>query len=536
MSRWFTICLFACLVLSCSVLAAQQVTYCEPYSDRFTLREEMLGKVGDYYWVSMITRKKVMRHAAGPLADNNDERSFVVYDNRMSPVNLIGNFSCPGDLLKEYMIAGQDHFDQLFLSGNGRKEVRVLLQRYDPDGRPAGPGRAVGRFPFNEPGGSFLLVRSEDRSRMLLVGFEFLPDGAPRMHTLLYDADWRLLSSRVYKHPFLTQPMIQDDEIGYPLEDFDNAPVKLANNGEWLMMSPSRTNKNYLLFHFDAADTAVACREIMLPAVAGTEDISLSIDNLQGGAVAGVLSDFHYSTLKNVRVVHYSMTLRAFDFDTSYRLTTLGGGKIRNDNMVKENFKAVPGRGFLLLKEYGRPFGEDAIETAFDDGWDPAVLFADNNIPDPASGPSASRIKVPAARYGYARYPAPVNVQWHDRGDLSLYYFPAAREDTCWSGMISQEQVTELNSPNLSYMIVPVQDKLFCLYNSFVHADNLYASTTVLNPKGQLITDQGILFWGLKNALDFQRARQVAPDQVVIPYSHFGKTGFAVVQFTDQVR
>jgi len=66
------------------------------------------------------------------------------------------------------------------------------------------------------------------------------------------------------------------------------------------------------------------------------------------------LSDFHYNTLKNVRVMHYSMVTKTFDFDTAYRLRTLGGGKLRNENMVKENFLAVPGHGFLLLKEYGR--------------------------------------------------------------------------------------------------------------------------------------------------------------------------------------
>jgi hypothetical protein len=85
-------------------------------------------------------------------------------------------------------------------------------------------------------------------------------------------------------------------------------------------------------------------------------------------------------------------------------------------------------------------------------------------------------------------------------------------------------------------MIVPLHDKLFCLYNSFVHNDQLYAATTVLNRKGQLVTDQGVMFWGLKTPLDFQRARQVAPDQVVIPYQRFGKPAFAVVELSGPPR
>ena len=106
-------------------------------------------------------------------------------------------------------------------------------------------------------------------------------------------------------------------------------------------------------------------------------------------------------------------------------------------------------------------------------------------------------------------------------------------------GMISQEQVTELNSPSLSYTVVPLQDKLFFLYNSFVHGQSMYASTTVINQQGELVSDEGILFWGLKNTLNFQQSRQMAPDQIVIPYDRYlngsgnvqGRIGFAVVQF-----
>jgi hypothetical protein len=522
------------------MLSAQEVTFCEPYSDRFTLKEELLGKVGDYFWVSMTTRKKTSRHSS--VMEDAEERFFIVYDKRMRGVNEITHFTCPGQVLKEYLVNGGDHFDQVYLSTGGGQgdaavqvpamKVNIWVQRYAPDGQPVGVGRVIGGYPFLETGNGFLLVRSEDRSRTLLLGFEFVPGSAPRMHALLFDVDWQLLSSRVYHHPFLTQPMIQDDFTGYPLESFDQGTVKLANNGEWLMMSPSRTDNNYLLFHFNAGDTAVAYRQIMLPAIAATEDLCLSIDNLRGEAYAGVLSDFHYTTLKNVRVVHYSMASRSFDFDTSYRLTTLGAGKIRNGNMVKESFMAVPGGGFLLLKEYGRPFEEIIDEKAFDEGWDPAKMFASNDIPDPISGPSAPRVKLPPARYGYARYPLAVNPPFHDRGDLSIYYFPAVRGDSCWSGMISEDQQTELNSPNLSYMIIPMKDKLFCLYNSFVSNAQQYAATTVLNKRGQLISDQGVLFWGLKNTLDFQRSRQLTTEELVIPYVNFGRPGFAVVDLS----
>jgi hypothetical protein len=72
-----------------------------------------------------------------------------------------------------------------------------------------------------------------------------------------------------------------------------------------------------------------------------------------------------------------------------------------------------------------------------------------------------------------------------------------------------------------------------------VHGQSIYASTTVINQQGELVSDEGILFWGLKNTLNFQQSRQMAPDQIVIPYDRYlngsgnvqGRIGFAVVQF-----
>jgi len=518
----------------CPSLSAQRVYYCEPYSDRFTIKEELLGKVAEYYWVASTTRKRLPKHST----ELAEERDFAIYNTRMNLVNLIGETTrYPGDPIKEYLVTTYDHFDQIHLLKNDRKQVDVFLQRYEADGKPTSPGVVIGTFAFDEPGNSFMLVRSEDRSKVLLVGYEFIANAAPRIHTMLFDQDWQLLADDVYKHPYLTQPMIQDDYTSFPLEDFNSAPVKLANNGEWLMMAPSRKDHNFLLFHFSPRDTTVNWKGILLPGTSDMEDVCLSIDNAHGDVVAGVLSTFHYSTLKNVQVVHYSMQARAFDYDTSYRLTTLGGKKVKNGNLVKENFMAVPGRGFLLMKEYGRPFDLDMDDNTYDDGWDPAMLFTSNSIPDPVTG--AGRLRWPAPKYVYSRYKSSVNPPYHDRGDLSLYYFPANRKDSSWMGMISQEQVTELNSPSLSYTVVPLQDKLFFLYNSFVHGQSMYASTTVINQQGELVSDEGILFWGLKNTLNFQQSRQMAPDQIVIPYDRYlngsgnvqGRIGFAVVQF-----
>ena len=526
MSCRLTIYIGACLLMNGPLLLAQRVYYCEPYSDRFTLREELTAKVGNYYWVETTSRKRTTRHSPDPY--DNEERTFDIYNTKMNLVNIINPVAYPGNPLKEYLVAGDDYFDQVHLLASGKK-VGVWLQRYEPDGQSAETGQLVGFFPFYEPGNSFLLVRSEDRSRILLLGFESLSSSAPKVHALLFDADWQLLSSRVYKHSFITQPIIQDDFTNYPLEDFNDGPLKLANNGEWLMAAPSRTNSNYLLFHFSATDTMVACKEIQLAPFSAMEDVDLSIDNRKGEAVAGVLSTFHYQTLKCVKVAHYSMASRSFDFDSSYRLTTLGDGKVKDGNLVKEHFIAVPGRGFMLLKEYGRPFEDWYDVDEFDQGWDPSLMFAANSIPNPGAGPSVARPRNSLTKEGYARYRSMKSPQDHERGDLSLYYFPAGRKDSTWSGMISKEQITELNSPNLSYMVVPNKDNLVFLYNSFVHGENLYASSTVINGSGDLVSDAGVPFWGLKKTLNFQQSRQISPDQVVVPYDRYGRMGFVVV-------
>jgi len=293
-----TITLHTYLLLSCSSLFAQQVSYCEPYSDRFTLRQEMLGKVGDYYWVAAMNRKRAIRH--GNDFTSMEERSFVIYDGRMGVKGMIDDPPYAVNSVREYLVTTDDHFDRVNLLASGGKETEVRLQRYEPGGEALEPDHTIGVFPFSEPGTSFMLVRSQDRAKILLLGFQFLSSSAPLLHAFLYDQDWHLLSKRVYRHPFLAQPMIQDDYSTYPLEDFNKTPVKLADDGEWLMLSPSRVNSNFLLFHFSAVDTAVSCREIMLPGTSSMEDECLSVDNSTGEAVAGVLSTFHYSPLKNV--------------------------------------------------------------------------------------------------------------------------------------------------------------------------------------------------------------------------------------------
>jgi hypothetical protein len=499
-------------------LAAQRVLYCSPADDRFITRREVAGVAGDHYFTRIEKRKRGSRN------QGSEEEAFEVYDARMNLVNTVASFTGSESALKEYFVSGSEHFDQLVLLAVGHG-TSFFVRRYGPGGEGVDGGREVGSFPFQQGGNNFLLIRSEDRTKILLLGFEPVMDAPQTVHALLFDQDWRQLYYRVYEHPYFTQPLIQDDFISYPIEHYDNEPIKLGNDGQWLMVSPSRTNQDYLLFQFCGREKCVSYREIALPASGTMEDLSLSLDNGGGEALVGVVSRFHYSTLKNVQVVHYSLERQAIDFDSSYRFNTLGSGKVRNENLVKESFVAVPGRGFMLLKEYGRIFSDWYDEGIEGNLLDPSVLFADNAIPDLRTG-------FPVVRDGYAHYPVlggPGNDR--ERGDLSLFYLPGLRGDSSWSGMISKRQTTEMNAPTLSYLVITIRDKLIFLYNSLFDNEDQYGSATVIDSRGNPMTDGGPVFWKFKITLDFQRARRISENEFAVPYANPERKGFAVIRF-----
>src|ERR1700761_7325866 len=94
-----TLYLTACLLSSCLTVFAQRVSYCEPYSDRWTVREEMAGKGGDYYWVETTSKKRPMRHGE----NLSEERTFTIYDRKMKLINEVGQLNPAASPLKEYL-------------------------------------------------------------------------------------------------------------------------------------------------------------------------------------------------------------------------------------------------------------------------------------------------------------------------------------------------------------------------------------------------------------------------------------------------
>lgn len=262
-----------------------------------------------------------------------------------------------------------------------------------------------------------------------------------------------------------------------------------------------------------------------MPSASRMEDLALSVDDENGQAIAGILSTFRYPALKNAQIVHYSLTKQALEFDSSYRFSTLAGARVKNENLVHERFIPVSQKGFMLLKEYGRSNDSPDVGAAVNDQWDIETLFISNAI-------SSSWVTPPITRDGYTRYDRLGGMRsLYARGDLNLFYLPAQSTDSCWSGIINKEQLTELNSPFLSYLVVPDKGRIYFLYNSFFGKEEQFGSTTVLDQHGNLQQSGALVFWKFNITLDFQQSRQIAQNEVAVPYANYHRSGFAIIRF-----
>ena len=491
-------------------LGAQQVLYSPFISGQPETRFQVIGKAGNYYWVQK--SKKIFNSKKYMGAWEEGNFNFEIYDNRMDPVTTIP-FEVSKDIVKEYFVPGEQYFDQLlFLKDSFR--TLVLLNRFAPDGNIITTNDTLAHFPSRVKYSNFLLVRSEDKHKILLLGFETIADSLPTLHSFLYDDNWALLNKTIYTNANISQPYVQYDLVDYPLEHFSNTAIKLANSGQWLMTVPSGTNHNFVLFHFNGLDEKFVWKEIKLSSAASPEEIILSLDNTKQEASTGILSRIRYESVKNVRIAHYLLSDHRIDFDTSFRFNTLAN-TTKNENLYEEYFMTVPNKGFMLLKEYGKRFSFNEPEERSTEHNEADSIFSN---------------AVDVNRNEYTRYSNLAGSRTaFDRGDLSMFYFPWTRNDSCWSGIINKEQTTEITSSYLSYVFLPREDKLFFLYNEFYRNSNQYSNTTVLDQKGNTV-EEGVVYWKMKNNLVFQKARQISANELAIPYERNGRNGFAIVK------
>jgi len=122
------------------------------------------------------------------------------------------------------------------------------------------------------------------------------------------------------------------------------------------MVSPSGLNRNYLLFHFNGIDSNFQHSQIKLFVNARVNDLVLTLDDKGDETFVGKMFNTKFRSLKKIIVSHYNISKCRFNFDTSYFFNTLPANKAKNKNPVEEYFMAIPGKGFMLLKKYGRPW------------------------------------------------------------------------------------------------------------------------------------------------------------------------------------
>ena len=429
---------------------AQRVLYSPFLGYEPGTRFEVIGKSGNYYWIQKSKKKFTRKKVAEPWMDDK-ELSFEIYDERMNLVKAIPSFLSE-HLIKEYLVPGDKYFDQLVLQPANQKII-ALLNRYSPDGSSINDKDTLCEFPAGMKCGDFLLVRSQDKSKILLLGFETVSESPPKLHAMLYDQNWKLIYHTDYININISKPLVQYDLLEYPLEDYNSTPLKVGNNGEWLMAVSSGTNRNYLLFHFKGTGEGFGYKEIRIPAIANVEDVGLYLDNERQQGFAGISSRIRTPAVKNIQIVHYSLNDFRIDFDTSYFFNTLAGNKMKNENVYEEYFMTVPGRGFLFLKEYGRPFSPDDDDRQFN---------KEDDQPDEMSNAYKNDAPETLNKDDYTRYDNLAGTRNNfDRGDLTLYYFPANPNDSCWSGIINKQQATELGTSYLSYVFLPKRGQTF---------------------------------------------------------------------------
>ncbi|HEY2720582.1 MAG TPA: hypothetical protein VGI82_02590, partial [Chitinophagaceae bacterium] len=245
------------LSISTGPLCAQKVLYSPYIGTEPSTRFEVIGKAGSYYWVQKSKTKFSYRKVMEPWLDDK-QLKFEIYDERMNLLRTIPSLLADS-LIKEYLIPADEYFDQLSLQSADQKTI-ALLTRYTPDGDLVRRD-TIAELPPKMKCGDFLLIRSQDKSKILLLGFETVPDSPSRLHAILYDKNWQLLCTNEYSNVHISKPLVQYEPIDYPLENYNSAPVKLGNNGEWLMIS-SGLNHNYLLFHFMGMDNRFVYKEI----------------------------------------------------------------------------------------------------------------------------------------------------------------------------------------------------------------------------------------------------------------------------------
>jgi len=210
---------------------------------------EVIGKVGNSYWLYK-SRKNNTYKTWPP----KEERSFEVYDDRLQRIKEIPS-PFPDSVIKQYLIPQRYSFDQLMFVKASNK-TNVVINRFTPDGEEEATHVQLFDIPGEMTLEDVLVTRSPDRTKILILGFVRSTSLNPDMYARVYTRNWELLNETVYKEGYLLQPVVQYERTEHVLESSDASPVKLTNNGEWLMVAPARLRSSFVLCHFKNVDSS----------------------------------------------------------------------------------------------------------------------------------------------------------------------------------------------------------------------------------------------------------------------------------------
>src|SRR5580765_644859 len=149
------------LLLGSRYAIAQKVLYSPFIDEQFNV----IGKTGSYYWIEKKELKKVGKHR-----DRVEVETFEIYDTRMNIVNIVDPIVTTDTVLKEYFVANKTYLDQLILV-SGTRKTSLIITRYASGGEVLTNSKKIMDLPFSEDGNSFLLTRSEDKNKILLLCF-----------------------------------------------------------------------------------------------------------------------------------------------------------------------------------------------------------------------------------------------------------------------------------------------------------------------------------------------------------------------------
>ena len=497
-------------------LNAQHVIYSDLLSTHASMNYQVIGKSGNFYWVEKLKKRHINeRHTTSIITEL---QSFVLFDAGLNYIREIPAVSVP-DIRKQWLVAGENGLDQIIVTSSLGKTA-IFRSHFNINDQIDEKSATVDSLPFSVNPSTLLLVRSEHQSKNLLLAFDNSDIQLTRVNAILFDANWKTIYHETISGDFFSQPCIQDDEIGFASESFDNLPVKLADNGEWTMASHSIKSADFSLFNSSGDGRDYNFKEFPVSRFYQMEDIAMSIDNEKDEVNIGLLSAYSNTSLKSVQVFDYSMKAGKFIFDSAYRFNEQARD-IQSKNLTHERFVSVPGTGYLILKEYGPPFEFAKPGIPSLNNWEIEYLLTNYS-----EGKTGNK----QIKNGYTsnRGLSPIS-SIPNKGDLNIFYFPSAPNDSSWSGVLDMEQYAESNNPELSYLVIPTKNKMYVIYNNVDQSDKTFATTTELNLHGQA-SDGTLVFWKINKILNFQMSRRITDDEIAVPYTNNLQTGIAVIR------